>query len=106
MCQAGPRWRPNREIAWHTERLILHVRYTNSKRSLSSNAIIIIMIIIIIKESSPEDTFLRDSARPRPCRLSATLVHATETEVSLRREQGTSVLGRSSICGAPRSYSL
>ena len=65
------------------------------------------MIIIIIKESSPEDTFLRDSARPtRPCRLSATLVHATETEVSLRGEQGTSVLGRSSICGAPRSYSL
>ena len=73
MCQAGSRWRPNREIAWHTERLILHVRYTNSKRSPSSNAIIIIIIIIIIviiiiKKSSPEDTFLRDSARPRPCR--------------------------------------
>ena len=41
MCQAGPRRRPNREIAWHTERLLLHVRYTNSKRlrSPSSNAI-------------------------------------------------------------------
>ena len=33
MCQAGPRSRPNREIAWHTERLLLHVRHTNSKRS-------------------------------------------------------------------------
>ena len=41
MCLAGPRWRPNREIAWHTERLlpVHHVRYTNSKRSPSSNAI-------------------------------------------------------------------
>ena len=39
MCLAGPRWRPNREIAWHTERLLHHVRYTNSKRSPSSNAI-------------------------------------------------------------------
>ena len=37
MCQAGPRWRPNREIAWHTERLPRGVRYTNSKRSPSSN---------------------------------------------------------------------
>ena len=26
MCQAGPRWRPNHEIVWHTERLLLHVR--------------------------------------------------------------------------------
>ena len=39
MCQAGPRWRPNREIAWYTEGLLPHVRYTNSKRSPSSNAI-------------------------------------------------------------------
>ena len=39
MCQAGPRWRPNCEIAWHTERLLHHVRSTNSKRSPSSNAI-------------------------------------------------------------------
>ena len=39
MCQAGPRWRPNREIAWRTERLRLYVRYANSKRSPSSNAI-------------------------------------------------------------------
>ena len=23
----GPRWRPNREIAWHIQRLLLHVRY-------------------------------------------------------------------------------
>ena len=38
MCQAGPRGRPNREIAWHTERLLLHVRDTNSERSPSSNA--------------------------------------------------------------------
>ena len=36
---AGQRWRPNRSIAWHTERLLLHVRYTNSKHSPSSNAI-------------------------------------------------------------------
>ena len=34
-----PSWRPNREIAWHTERLLFHVRYTNSKRSPSSNVI-------------------------------------------------------------------
>ena len=27
MCQAGPRWHPNHEIAWHIERLLLHVRY-------------------------------------------------------------------------------
>ena len=28
VCQADPRWRPNREIAWYTERLLLcHVRY-------------------------------------------------------------------------------
>ena len=33
VCQAGPRWRPNREIAWHTERLLLRVQYTNSKCS-------------------------------------------------------------------------
>ena len=33
MCQAGSRWRPKSEIAWHTERLLLHVRYTNNKRS-------------------------------------------------------------------------
>ena len=39
MCQAGPRWRLNREIAWHTEQLLHHVRYTNSKRSPSSTAI-------------------------------------------------------------------
>ena len=39
MCQAGPRWRQNREIAWYIERLLLRVRYTNSKRSPSSNAI-------------------------------------------------------------------
>ena len=39
MCQAGPRWRPNREIAWRTKQLLLHVGYTNSKRSPSSNAI-------------------------------------------------------------------
>ena len=25
------RGRPNREIAWHTEQLLLHVWYTNSK---------------------------------------------------------------------------
>ena len=46
MCQAGPRWRPNREIAWHTERLLHFERYTNSKRSPSSNAIIIHSTII------------------------------------------------------------
>ena len=38
MCQAGPRWRPHRQIAWHTERLLHHVRCTNSKHSPSSNA--------------------------------------------------------------------
>ena len=43
MCQVGPRWRPNHEIAWHTEWLLLHVWYTNSKRSPSSNAIIVIL---------------------------------------------------------------
>ena len=37
MCQAGPRWRPNREIAWHIERLLLHVQSTISKCSPSSN---------------------------------------------------------------------
>ena len=36
MCQAGPRWCPNREIAWHIERLLLHVGYTDRKRSPSS----------------------------------------------------------------------
>ena len=29
----GRSWRPNREIAWHIERLLLHVRNTNRKRS-------------------------------------------------------------------------
>ena len=38
MCQAGPIWRPNSEIAWNTERFLLHVRYTNSTCSPSSNA--------------------------------------------------------------------
>ena len=47
MCQAGPRWRPNCEIAWHTERLLHHERYTNSKRSPSSNAIIIHSTLLI-----------------------------------------------------------
>ena len=37
-------------------------------------------------------TFLRGSARPRPCRLSATLVLATETEDSVRGEQCASIL--------------
>ena len=36
MFQAGPRWCPNHEIAWHIERLLLHVRYTNRKHSPSS----------------------------------------------------------------------
>ena len=40
--------RPNREIACHAVRLLLHVRYTNSKRSPSSNANLLIFIIIII----------------------------------------------------------
>ena len=39
VCQAGPRWRPNREIAWHTEWLLIRVRYTNSRHSPFSNAI-------------------------------------------------------------------
>ena len=38
VCQAGPRWRPNREIAWHTEWLLFRVRYTKSKRSPLLNA--------------------------------------------------------------------
>ena len=37
MCQAGPRWRRNRKIPWHSERLLHRVRHTNSKRSPSSN---------------------------------------------------------------------
>ena len=52
---------------------------------------------------SSEDTFLRDSARPGPCRHGATLVLATESEDSVRGEQCASVLGCPSICGAPRS---
>ena len=38
VCQAGPRWRLNSNIAWHTERLIPRVLCKNSKRSPSSNA--------------------------------------------------------------------
>ena len=38
MCHAGPRWCPNRGIAWHTEWLLIHVRYMNSKRSPSLNS--------------------------------------------------------------------
>ena len=38
VCQAGPRWRLNSNIAWHTERLVPRVRCKNSKRSPSSNA--------------------------------------------------------------------
>ena len=52
---------------------------------------------------SLEDTFLRGSARPRPCKLSATLVLATETEASVRGEQCASILGCPSICSATRS---
>ena len=40
MCQAGPRWRRNCEIAWYIEQLLLHVRYTISKCSPLSNTII------------------------------------------------------------------
>ena len=39
VCQAGQRRRPNRKIAKHTKRLLLRVRYTNSKGSPSSHAI-------------------------------------------------------------------
>ena len=35
MCQVGPRWRPNREIAWHTERLQHHVRIMYGARIVS-----------------------------------------------------------------------
>ena len=38
MCHARPRWCSNRGIAWHTEWLLINVRYMNSKRSPSSNS--------------------------------------------------------------------
>ena len=48
-----------------------------------------------------EDTFLRDFARLRPCRLSATLVFASETTASVRVQHWASILGCPSISEAP-----
>ena len=54
MCQAGPRWRPNREIAKHTERLLLRVRYTISERSHSNSS----------ESSSPWEKRLKQGCQP------------------------------------------
>ena len=62
MCQAGPRWHPNCEITWHTEWLLLHVRYTNSKRSPSSNAIKRRVLLFCHKTKLPPPYLTNQSA--------------------------------------------
>ena len=53
MCQpASPRWRPNREIAWHPERYRREPsRDLNSKRSPSSNVKIHCHLFLKIKKA-------------------------------------------------------